>query len=146
MMHPMMPPIRKEPRYEEVDYTQGGTRRKDSQRTRRQETQTEEQCETIQTVHKTIGTGLGGASISQHQYEVPLDRSSQHQVHDQKRRTYYQEERGWQINPNHLMGAEMIDKDGDRKTHQKDVQILRGDPTLLHKRDDENSREREKTK
>ena len=43
------------------------------------------------------------------------------------------------------MGDEMIDKDGDRRTHQKDVQILRGDPTLLHKRDDENSREREKT-
>ena len=147
-----------------MDYTQGGARRKDSQRTelivdkanqeraqkvppfRRQETATEEQWETIQTVKQTIGTGLGGAPISQHQYEVPLDRSSQNQVHDQKRRSYYQEERGWQTNPNHPMRAKMIDKDGDRRTHQKDVQILRGDPTLLHKRDDENSREREKTK
>jgi hypothetical protein len=149
IVHPTLFPFRQEPKYEEVDYITGGARKKDSQRPelfvdrahqerypqvppfRRQETQTEEQWETIQSVKQTIGTGP-----SQHQYEVPkcpqhLDRSPQQKEYDQRRRTRHHEE---------------VDADWDRKTHHKDMRVLRVDPPLLHIRDEENARERVKPK
>jgi hypothetical protein len=149
IVHPTLFPFSKEPKYKEVDYTTGGARKKDSQRPelfvdrapqerhqqvppfRRQETQTEEQWETIQSVKQTIGTGP-----SRHQYEVPkfpqhLERSPQHQDYDQRRRTRHHEE---------------VDADGDRRTYHKDLRVLRVEPPLLHIRDGEGVRERVKSK